>query len=79
MIPLVAPICMMCRRFRLEGGYGAPPSCEAFPHGIPSIILEEGADHRQPIEGDNGIQFEAREGVTPAEIEAWARDREEAA
>lgn len=37
-------------------------SCAAFPDGISSEILLNKQDHRQPLEGDKGIQFEAVEG-----------------
>lgn len=36
--------------------------CKAFPGGIPEEILMRENDHMQPIEGDNGIQFEGRDG-----------------
>ena len=44
--------CAECRhKFRDKAG------CEAFPDGIPETILNNEVDHRQPIPGDNGIQF----------------------
>jgi hypothetical protein len=51
------PICLYCTHFnRDSSGYGL--RCEAFPDGIPDIIIESQADHRRPINGDRGIQFE---------------------
>ena len=31
--------------------------CNAFPKGVPSKILQNEHDHRQPFKGDNGILF----------------------
>ena len=50
--------CLNCHHFRT--GY----SCAAFPEGIAEEVLLNQKDHRQPLPGDNGIQFEAREGTT---------------
>jgi hypothetical protein len=36
---------------------GQPPTCSAFPQAIPYEIQINEIDHRQPIEGDNGIQW----------------------
>lgn len=49
--------CTTCRHF--VGG-SIPPKCAAFPRGIPDDILDGEEDHRQPVRGDNGIQYEAR-------------------
>ena len=35
-------------------------TCKAFPDGIPEDILSMETDHRQPVEGDGGIQYEAK-------------------
>lgn len=62
--------CATCTRLRSpfehegaqfgEGG----PWCEAFPEGIPTNIYDNTRDHRQPIPGDHGLQWNAREGAT---------------
>lgn len=44
-------ICDSCARYR---GYG---KCEAYPAGIPDAILWGDADHRQPLDGDHGLQY----------------------
>lgn len=35
--------------------------CDAFPDGIPDEVLFCDLDHRKPIDGDRGIQFEPNE------------------
>lgn len=49
------PACNTCRHFKLGSN---PPSCKAFKV-IPSDILGCLDDHRKPVEGDHGIQWEA--------------------
>ena len=35
-----------------------PDTCDAFPDGIPDEILIFGADHREPVDGDNGLVWQ---------------------
>lgn len=65
------PLCASCARLgpcpdAELPGLGA--CCSAFPDGIPDAIYIDGADHRQPIKGDNGIRWELSD-------EAGAADR----
>jgi hypothetical protein len=46
--------CSHCKHLREAQGW----TCDAFPQGIPAIILTNRFDHRQPYPGDHGIQFE---------------------
>ncbi len=52
-----------CSRFRsifsAEGmaRHAAEPFCAAFPDGIPDVIWTNRFDHRQPYEGDHGLQW----------------------
>lgn len=60
--------CGACARFHQltgEAWWSAnppPPTCDAFPTGIPEAVFGNELDHREPIEGDHGIQFEAKPG-----------------
>jgi hypothetical protein len=51
-----APICMYCARFHRDDWHGM--RCDAFPDGIPEDIIRSRVDHRQPIAGDHGLQFD---------------------
>ena len=55
------PICASCARFSSPvGGLlsdDRPPTCAAFPAGIPEEIIDGGLDHREPVAGDNGITW----------------------
>lgn len=57
------PICFMCTHYR-ENYH-----CDAFPDGIPFDVIASNIDHRNEIEGDNGIHFQpiSESAVTYAE------------
>lgn len=48
-----APQCSRCIH-----RHGITQFCDAFPDGIPAIILRGDFDHTEPFPGDNGIRFE---------------------
>lgn len=50
------PSCAFCKHFRPE--LREIETCDAFPDGIPAVILHGENDHREPFPGDHGIQFE---------------------
>ncbi len=56
-------LCMQClhRHVKAERD-GSSPTCDAFPEGIPFDIVVGTIRHDHPIQGDNDIQFEPREG-----------------
>ena len=56
MTPRYKPQCTACIHFR------ANYACAAFPGGIPEDVLFNRVDHREPVEGDNGVRFEAKAG-----------------
>lgn len=49
-------ICHLCRHRERNPGVGM--RCAAFPYGIPFAIRAGFVNHRQPVDGDRGIQFE---------------------
>ena len=55
MTTIEPPLCMDCKHFVSEFDNW---HCKAFPGGIPEKILRGAADHKKPIKGDHGIQFE---------------------
>jgi hypothetical protein len=53
---ILSRICIDCKHFK-------PPTtskrtCDVFPEGIPVEIWEGRNNHKEPYEGDHGIQFE---------------------
>jgi hypothetical protein len=73
---LLEPICLTrhCKHFKgLSPGdeLNQRPICAAFPDGIPREVLSGKNDHREPIDGDNGIQFEiGRAQIAGATVKA---------
>ena len=65
MIDIPAPMCIFCKHLK----FGST-KCEAFPAGIPDVILFGSHDHRLPYEGDHGILFELKPGEE-ASLEEW--------
>ncbi len=59
----MTPLCWDCKHFRGDAPPGGMHSylCAAFPGGIPENILRLDPDHREPVEGDHGIQFEPKD------------------
>lgn len=61
--------CFACKHYRSpfdeEGREG--PTCDAFPDGIPDVIIGMEFDHRQPFEGDHGIQWASDGAPYPEE------------
>jgi hypothetical protein len=57
-------MCLVCKYYRKA------QRCEAFPSRIPQTILIGRYDHRKPHNGDHGIKFEPKEGVSKDELKA---------
>ena len=73
--PEQLPSCQTCRHFDRFSGI----RCTAFPDGIPLPIQDGQVDHRQPVPGDRGIQYERRlprdPNADPVAVEALIRDQ----
>ena len=59
-------LCPRCKHFGDEiekDGFPEfmPLNCKAYPDGIPSKVYFMELDHRNPIDGDNGIKFEPKQ------------------
>lgn len=39
--------------------------CAVFPKGIPTAIVNNEADHREPFKGDGGQQWKQKPGTLP--------------
>lgn len=48
-------LCDSCKHYNKN----YPPTCKAFPRGIPLSILNGTTDHREPVRGDKGVQYES--------------------
>ncbi len=47
------PLCALCKRLILEPGF----KCEAYPQGVPDLIMSGKINHVLPYDGDNGLMF----------------------
>jgi len=61
------PICVDCQYFNETSAH--PVTCAAFHGGIPDEIFTYGNPHVEPIDGDNGIRFEPKDGI----LTKWAK------
>lgn len=50
------PVCLICKHFNKDDKNAF--TCAAYPNGIPDIISTGLDVHDEPLQGDNGIQFE---------------------
>ncbi|MCY4370801.1 MAG: hypothetical protein OXF41_15620 [bacterium] len=57
-------LCLWCARFDDER-----ETCAAYPGGIPSAIVENRWDHRQPLPDDRGLRFVPTESYPPAYLD----------
>jgi hypothetical protein len=55
------PACMACIRFHTTG---PGLTCDAYPAGIPDIIVLTGVLHTAPYPGDGGLTFAPADGFT---------------
>jgi hypothetical protein len=54
--------CNACRHLRPKANLDDPFTCTAFTDAIPDTVYGNELDHRKPVEGDHGIQFQAKPG-----------------
>jgi hypothetical protein len=60
---IVPSQCAVCRH-RVRGF----AACKAFPSQIPGEIEGNQVDHRRPFDGDQGVRFEPKPGLTAADL-----------
>ncbi len=65
------PICMLCKRLHFTDTDG-PPTCDAFPMGIPAEIWWEAYDHRRPYRDETMLFQLDTEYFTEDDVEKWS-------
>jgi hypothetical protein len=70
MTSLLTPMCYSCVHLGTTQPDGTLP-CAAFPYGIPTDILEGQANHRTPVEGDDGIVYEQKPDAETPPFDAY--------
>jgi hypothetical protein len=66
---------MWCAHYRDDADSFA---CDAYPQGVPEVIVLSSVDHRKPYVGDRGIQFRMMDDPPvefPTELFAEVFDR----
>ena len=48
------PLCISCKHFHHQSVHSQVMTCEAFPQGIPGVILSNEMPHYLPVEGQVG-------------------------
>jgi len=65
---IVPKLCDSCAHLKADGR-----TCSAFPGRIPASIAY-GGDHRDPVPGDHGIQYQVSEKEGAADrFDTWSR------
>ncbi len=59
---MMPPQCFDCKHFGEQEAH-KPLRCEAFPDGIPQVILRNLHNHLEAFPGDHGIRFEPSESA----------------
>jgi hypothetical protein len=75
-LPLPLPQCVVCKHFNADDA--SQNACSAFPSGIPGAILDNEVDHREPVDGDNGIQWAPISEAAVSPFDEWLDEDEEA-
>lgn len=51
----MTPVCSYCQRFHAQDM--TKNACDAFPNGIPDVIISGENNHVTPVDGDHGLLF----------------------
>lgn len=72
---VTVPLCESCAHLRPADTAELGVVCDAFPDGIPDSIYRDGGDHRQPVDGDHGVQWKlSSERGAKARLDAYNED-----